>query len=139
MDFVSAVELFCGECGAVVSMPQTEVHVQSQPNPFLLPEANRCGTAMVSYLQGRGIDADIISRCIGLGLLYENRHYKNCVFVGRDPEGKVWYASLRGTRGEFRLDLEGSDKRYSFYLPAADPGSSYYSSRWPVEQQNWKV
>ena len=67
MDFVSAVELFCGERGAVVSMPQTEVPVQSQPKPFLLSEANRCGTAMISYLQGRGINADIISCCIGLG------------------------------------------------------------------------
>ena len=125
MDFVSAVELLCGERGAVVSRTQTGAPVQTQPKPFRLPEASRCGTAMVTYLQGRGIDADIINRCIGLELLYESRRYHNCVFVGRDLEGKARYAFLRGTRGEFKLDLDGSDKRYSFYLPAADPSSPY--------------
>lgn len=125
MDFASAVELLCRERGAVVSGPQTAMSLQTPTKPFRLTEAYRCGTARVSYLQDRGIDADIICRCIGLGWLYESRRYRNCVFIGRDLEGKVRYASLRGTRGEFKLDLGGSDKRYSFYLPAADPDSSY--------------
>lgn len=124
MDFVPAVEMLCGERGTLVSEPLAEEPGQMQPKPFRLPEANRYGTAMVSYLQGRGIDADIISRCIGLG---ESRRYHNCVFVGRDLGGKARYAFLRGIHGDFKQDVEGSDKCYSFYFPAVDPGSPYVS------------
>lgn len=127
MDFVSAVEMLCGESGAVVSRPLAAEPGQMQPKPFRLPEANRYGTAMVSYLQGRGIDADIISRCIGLGILYESRRYHNCVFVGRGRAGEARYAFLRGIHGDFKQDVEGSDKHYGFYLPATDPDSPYVS------------
>lgn len=127
MDFVPAVEMLCGECGALVPGLSADVPRQMLPKPFRLPEANRYGTAMVSYLQGRGIDADIISRCIGLGILYESRRYHNCVFVGRDQTGEARYAFLRGIHGDFKQDVEGSDKCYSFYLPAADSGSPYVS------------
>lgn len=127
IDFVVAVEMLCGECGALALGPLAGGSVQISPKPFRLPEANRYGTAMVSYLQGRRIDADIISRCIGLGILYESRRYHNCVFVGRDLGGKARYAFLRGIHGDFKQDVEGSDKCYSFYLPAADPVSPYVS------------
>lgn len=125
MDFVPAVEVLCGGCGTRVSGPLVDVPGQTPPKTFRLPEADRYGTAMVSYLQGRGIDADIISRCIGLGILYESRRYHNCVFIGRDRTGQARYAFLRGIHGDFRQDVEGSDKSYSFYLPAADPGSPH--------------
>lgn len=125
MDFVPAVELLCGERSAVIKRPLVPTPVQEQKKHFLLPEKNRCGTAAVSYLQGRGINTDIISHCIGKGLLYESRMYKNCVFVGYDPAGKARYACLRGTRGAFKSEVDGSDKRYSFFLPAADINSPY--------------
>lgn len=79
----------------------------------------------MSCLQHRGIDADIISRCIGEGILYESRRYHNCVFVGREPSGKARYAFQRGVYGEFKGDVEGSDKKYGFFLPAADLGSPF--------------
>lgn len=125
MDFVPAVEMLCGKRGAMVSGLLADKSVQIPPKPFRMPEANRYGTAMVSYLQGRGIDADIISHCIGMGILYESRRYHNCVFVGRDRSGNARYAFLRGTHGDFRQDVDGSDKRCSFYLPAAEPDSPY--------------
>ena len=40
IDFVSAVELLCGERGALVSRLQTGVRVHTQSKPFRLPEAN---------------------------------------------------------------------------------------------------
>lgn len=90
-----------------------------------LPEQNRYGTKVTSYLQNRGIDADIINQCIDSEILYEDRKHQNCVFVGRDLEGKAQFACLRGTYGNFKLDVKGSDKRYSFYLPAADKNSRF--------------
>lgn len=125
MDFVSAVETICGErCGTARTPP--EISSKGEPEkPFSLPQENQCGTAAVSYLLGRGIDAEIISRCVREGILYESRQYHNCVFVGKDPAGKARYACLRGTYGTFKNDVDGSDKRYSFSLPSADQESPF--------------
>ena len=125
MGFVPAVELLCGERGAAAWERPEPGQKERQQKPFSLPEENRCGKAMVSYLQKRGIDADIISQCIGEKILYESRRYQNCVFVGRDPEGKARYACLRGTHGDFKMDVDGSDKRYGFCLPASDQESPF--------------
>lgn len=112
MGFVEAVECLCGYCPP----PERSRPKPKPPKPFTLPEPNRYGTSAVSYLQDRGIDADIISRCIAAGILYESRRYQNCVFVGRDPSGMAQFACLRGIHGGFKMDVEGSDKRYSFCL-----------------------
>lgn len=122
MDFVSAVETLCGERAAVAQM-QTER--QGRPRSFSLPEKNRVASAAVAYLQSRGITADIIGRCMGNGTLYESKRHHNCVFVGKDQAGKARYAFLRGSNGNFKQEVAGSDKRYGFCLPAADPASPY--------------
>jgi len=131
MTFVEAVETLCDMGGGI--RPETgmgtgraaiEMSPAERPRAFSLPEPDRYGTAMVSYLQARGIDAGIISRCIGLGILYEGRRYHNCVFVGRDQEGKACYACIRGIRSPYKGEVEGSDKRYGFCLPSRDGGGS---------------
>lgn len=122
MNFVSAVEILCGE-QAAVRKPEPVQQGQKPYKVFSLPEANQCGTVVVSYLQKRRIDAGIISYCIGKGLLYESRQYRNCVFVGRDVSGKARCACLRGTYGTFKMDVDGSDKRYSFSIPAVNRGN----------------
>ena len=114
---MGAVPPFCGDCPA----PQSERPIARPPAPVQLPAASRCPSAVVPYLQGRGIDPEIIRICLESGILYESRRYQNCVFVGRDPSGHPRSAALRGTRDSFKLDTEGSDKRYAFCLPASDP------------------
>lgn len=116
MDFVGAVETLCG----YRAPPPQKRPAPKPPKPFTLPEASRCGTAMVSYLQKRGIHYDLIGACMRDGTLYESRRYHNCVFVGRDLMGHARFACLRGTRDNFKLDVEGSDKRYNFSVLAAD-------------------
>ncbi len=125
MDFVKAVETLCGEPGAAVRTPSMASGRQEPERPFSLPPENRCGTAAVSYLLGRGIDAEVISACVRKGILYESRSYHNCVFVGKDSAGKARYACLRGIYGTFKNDVDGSDKRYSFSLPSADQDSPF--------------
>lgn len=125
LGFVEAVETLCGERGTVDWKPPVHATKPEPPKPFTLPDASRCGTAAVSYLSRRGIDMDIISHCISAGLFYESRRHHNCVFVGRDPEGVARFACLRGICDDFKLDVESSDKRYSFCLPAADPKSRF--------------
>ena len=117
MDFVGAVEALCG----YRAPPSQERPKPKPPKPFQLPAASRCGTAMVSYLQSRGIHYELIGACMRDGVLYESRRYHNCVFVGRDATGRARFACLRGTRDNFRIDVEGSDKRYNFSLLGADP------------------
>ena len=117
MDFVGAVETLCG-----YRAPPPQERPQPKPQkPFSLPEASRFPAAMLSYLQGRGIHPELLQACMQAGTLYESRKYQNCVFVGKDMEGHARFACLRGTRDNFRIDVEGSDKRYNFSLLAADP------------------
>lgn len=123
--FVEAVEALAGGRCADYDREVPPPKPAPPPKPFTLPEASRCATVMVSYLQGRGIDADIISHCIGAGILYESRRYHNCVFVGKDPAGVPRFACLRGTGDQFRIDIESSDKRYNFHLSAADPDTPF--------------
>lgn len=119
MGFVDAVEAITGGYAAPYqpTIPETR---EKPKKPFALPAAARCATHTVSYLQGRGIHPDIISHCIGAGVLYESQSKHNCVFVGKDPSGTARFAALRGTYGNFKMDVESSDKRYNFCMPAAD-------------------
>jgi len=98
---------------------------QPEPKPFKLPWAKQCATFMVSYLQRRGIDTEVIARCVKLGLLYESRYHNEavCVFVGMDDAGKGRFACVRGISGDLKKDISGSDKRYSFCYPPEQAGS----------------
>ena len=117
MDFVEAVETLCGS-----RAPPPQERSRPKPSkPFALPEASRFPTAILSYLQGRGIHPELLQACIQAGTLYESKKYQNCVFVGKDLKGRARFACLRGTRDNFKRDVEGSDKRYNFSRLAADP------------------
>lgn len=45
--------------------------------------------------------------------------YHNVVFVGQDRDGKPRYVNLCGIGSDFIGDANGSDKHYSFGIPAA--------------------
>ena len=63
----------------------------------------------------------MIDYCIQTGRLYESRNkgHSNAIFVGFDKDGKARFGCLRGIgEGRFHGDLSGSDKHYSFALPA---------------------
>ena len=104
MDFVGAVETLCGY-SAPPPVKQTFTKPTKPQKPFKLPEASRCASAVVGYLQDRGIDPELLGVCMEAGILYESRRYQNCVFVGRDMQGNARAASLRGTRDGFRMDV----------------------------------
>lgn len=115
MDFIEAVELLSDGIGG----PPLRVVLPAEVRKlFSLPEAARFPAHVLSYLQMRGIGGDIIRACIEANVLYESKKYHNCVFVGNTPDGRAKYATLRGTCGDFKQEVEGSDKRYGFVLPA---------------------
>ena len=118
MGFADAVQAVLGVSGAALSVLPVE---QARPPPrveFRLPEAAAFPSNVVAYLQKRGISPNVINRCLEAGVLYESRQYRNAVFVGKDEHGKPRFACLRGTSDDFKRDVSGSDKRYSFALPA---------------------
>ena len=95
----------------------------TERKPFKLPPRNINNTRVVAYLQSRGIERPMILACIQNGSLYESAKYHNCVFIGRDDNGKARSAFLRGTMGGFKCDAEGSEKRFGFILPPSNPDS----------------
>ena len=75
----------------------------------------------------RHIDRDIITHFARAGTLYEDAEYHNAVFVGTDEHGVSRHAQKRSTNSQgrsFKLNVEGSDARYSFHH-LGDDGDLY--------------
>lgn len=84
---------------------------------LILPEKNISSDRVISYLKKRGIDEEIIKKCIEKHLIYEEKYYNNVVFVGYDELGNAKYAGCRSTdKNNFKNDATGSNKKYSFRL-----------------------
>lgn len=106
-------------------MPPVPARIQESyaPKKLLLPEKNENNDRVIAYLAGRGIHRTLLDYCIRSGRLYESRDYHNAVFVGLDRQGIPRYGTLRGTAGRrFMGDVNGSDKHYSFSIPACNEG-----------------
>ena len=117
MGFTDAVEHLLGR--AAIQPPVFLCRAQPpQKKALLLPPAAPSNDRALAYLQSRGIDRAVLERCVEDGQLYQSADYSNCVFVGKDKTGTPRYAALRGTFGSFKGEARGSDKRYSFSLPA---------------------
>lgn len=122
--FKEAVETIVGRCAAqpVVPAPRKEPPKRS----LFLPEANGDSVRVIDYLTGRGIDQELISYCLSTGRLYESRKYHNAVFVGQDSTGNSRYVNLRGVDSDFKGEASGSDKRFSFSIPARDKSGTLH-------------
>lgn len=117
--FTEAVEVIVGR-GAIPPPTAPCTPKANKVKSLCLPEASRCATHAVNYLAGRGIDSDLLDFCVATGRLYESQKYHNVVFVGQDKYGKPRYANLRGIGTDFKGEASGSDKRFSFSIPAAE-------------------
>jgi len=122
--FTEAVEILSGERAASIPAYQPP---PPKKRAFYPPKAQRYATNAVSYLQKRGIHPDIIGKCIRSGTLYESRYngMAVCVFVGRDETGKERFACMRGISSDLKQDAAGSNKSYSFHLPAKNLDSHH--------------
>jgi hypothetical protein len=84
---------------------------------LLLPEKAQDNHVVLRYLTGRGIDREILGKCIDEGLLYESLPSHSAIFLGFDENNKAGYAFFRGT-GKDRImgEAAGSDKHFSFRI-----------------------
>lgn len=119
MSFLDAVERLSGQ--NVYTAPAVARTVkEKKPKVLLLPKVSPCATHAYNYLCSRGIDEEIIHFCIRTGRIYESLPHHNVVFVGLDRYNKPRYATLRGIGTDFIGEANGSDKRFSFNIPAED-------------------
>lgn len=116
MKFTDAVNCLSGHLSAPMSKPTRKA--TPEPKRLLLPPMHNDPSKAVSYLESRGITRSVIGYCIDAGTVYESRrgNLSNVVFVGCDAKGIPRYAAIRGCRGRYRGEAEGSDKRYAFRL-----------------------
>ena len=110
--FTEAVEMLTGEKGAA---PPLDRPSPAPLSDFRLPPRSDTAGQVKSYLtEARRIDEDVSGFFFSTGDIYEEAAHHNAVFVGRDESGIPRYAHQRGTAGNFRLDVKGSDKAFNF-------------------------
>lgn len=101
--------------------------IKNKEKHIIIPEKNSASDKVFLYLKSRGIDEEIIKKCIEKNLIYEEKHYHNAVFVGYDELGNIRYAGCRSTNEKiFKADATGSDKSYSFRLESNKKTDTIY-------------
>lgn len=106
----------------------------NQAKEFLLPEKNENNDRALAYLkQERGLDEEIVSLFMELGMIYESKPYHNVVFIGEDQNRVARYATQRGTyhpaNGKsFRGDVTGSQKEFPFLVEGNEGILAIYES-----------
>ncbi len=116
ISFVKAVEIITGYA-AVLPPVYTKTEKPIEPKKLELPLYNEDICEVRRYLKGRGISDTVIDFCHENKMLYEDAKYHNCVFLGYDCNTPK-YGAVRSTVSDFKRDLTGSDKRFSFFIPA---------------------
>lgn len=115
--------------GQAAVMPPVPVRAQelATTKKLLLPEKNENNDRVIAYLTGRGIHRTLLDYCICTGRLYESRYHHNAVFVGFDRHGVPRYGALRGIScSRFMGDANGSDKHFSFSIPAREESAKLH-------------
>ena len=123
--FVNAVKMICGNSVTAPDTAKLLPVVEAQKKvkkPFVLPAANFTNNVITNYLcNERGLPKAVVDECIRRKLIYEAKDHHNVVFVGYDINRKPQFATMRGCYGkQFRHDVEGSNKAFSFSIPARD-------------------
>lgn len=96
---------------------QKAYHMKQQSYDFKLPKICSQPQNMFDYLiKERCIDKDIVNFYYLKGYIYECERDHSVVFVGYDEKGKERFASKRAINDNWKKDVYGSDKHYSFRL-----------------------
>lgn len=113
----AVTRLLDGEQGLVCESYQKQK--EEAKMKFVQPPAGKEMRRLYAYLlKKRHIDREVLTAFVRAGLIYEDANYHNAVFVGMDEHGVVRHAHKRSTSDmgkTFRINVEGSDPRYSFH------------------------
>lgn len=127
MSYPEAVTMLLGGEMRTV-YPSAGERVEEPPKQFAQPPAHSDMRRVYAYLvKHRNIDRSVVAHFAKERLLYEDAEHHNAVFVGTDEHGVPRHAHKRSANSygkAFRLNVEGSDPRYSFHHIGTD-GSLY--------------
>ena len=127
MSFPDAVLQIDGNPPVHMALTTSAIQQDGSNARLELPEPYETSNRVAAYLSKRGISRDVIDFCLKTGRLYESRMYHNAIFVGFDLRGTPRYAAIRGTTNtRYMGEAPGSDKRYSFAIPADDNGTELH-------------
>lgn len=122
LSYPEAMQLLLGEEGEFV--PLVRERKDPPRKPFVRPPENLNMRRAYAYLvRSRGISREVVNAFAKSGSIYEDAEYHNCVFIGKDEMGIARHAHKRSTNSfgkAFRLNVEGSDPRYSFHHIGTD-------------------
>lgn len=107
---------------------QADALPQKERSEFVLPEPMAEGNYRRAYaylMKTRGLSQKVVDYFVkDLGILYEEKEHHNLVFLGKDKEGVVRYATKRGTADiygkKYRGDVAGNDKNYGINIVNTD-------------------
>ena len=110
--------------------------LKTENRELKLPEKSETMKHVYWYLiRKRNIDPTILSYFVREDVIYEDAKWHGAVFLGKDVEGRVRHAHVRGTQDKdgrkFRMTVEGSDSRYGFGF--AGPGNLLYVFEAPID------
>ncbi len=115
-------------------MPERPLHqaekgkTAPERREFILPEPMKDGMYRRAYaylIKTRGLSQKVVDYFVrDLKILYEEKEHHNLVFLGKDKEGRVRYATKRGTADiygkKYRGDVAGNDKNYGINIVNPD-------------------
>lgn len=105
-----------------ISAPVTTYYYPKQTKPFELPAKDTNNDLIIRYLcNQRKIDKDIVDYFISVNQIYQDKQFKNVIFVGYDGDQPA-YAFKRSIFKNYKLDHSGSNKAFSFSF--TNPNSS---------------
>lgn len=107
---------------------QAEAFKEKERVPFVLPEpmADKNYRRAYAYLmKTRGLSQKVVDYFVkDLEILYEDKEHHNLVFLGKDKDGVVRYATKRGTTDiygkKYRGDVAGNDKNFGINIVNTD-------------------
>ena len=111
--------------------PETAIPVYEYREPeyrersLQLPKLELGIQKVTEYLMKRGISREVIDYCFEKEILFEDSEYHNCIFLGYDGSTPK-FGAVRSTVTDFKRDLSGSDKRFSFCIPAPAPSGTVH-------------
>lgn len=97
-----------------------------KPSLFRLPQSAENDNQAIHYLvKERCIDKDIVKYCKEQRLFYEAKNDHSVIFIGYDTDRVARYACKRAINSNWKSDIAGSDKAYSFSITNTESSNLY--------------
>lgn len=138
--FQEALKYLVGD-GEFMNLEKPKVKIvekkEEPPKIFELPQVTdgMYKNVFMYLTKTRCISPDIVNFCFHKKIIYQEKDHRNIVFVGRDENGIAKFAEVKSssTNSNFRINVSGSDKRFSFHINADVPNNKVFVFEAPID------